>query len=355
MAAQSTEQSDDRSLSLALAMVLSSPAPLLLLDDACTVIAASASFCRAFALQPGDVVGANLFALGAGEWGSAQLRSLMRTTLSGDAQIDSYEMDLERPGQPGRCLVLNVRQLDYGHPDTVRLLMSVADVTDLRKSDKRAQQLLHDNELLIQEVRHRIANSLQIIASVLMQSARQTQSAETRIHLRDAHQRVMSVAELQQQLAASTLGTVHLRAYLTRLCETITASMIFKPETLSISVEGDDAVVEASVSVSLGLVVTELVINALKHAFPEGRGGKIIVDYRARAEDWTLSVCDDGVGMPVKTPAMAGLGTTIVQALVKQLGAEIEVTDRAPGVLVTITHRGAMATVPRELAHEPAV
>lgn len=82
----------------------------------------------------------------------------------------------------------------------------------------------------------------------------------------------------------------------------------------------------------MGLVVPELVINALKHAFPGGRPGHVLVGYAAKGADWTLSVSDDGVGMAEGAErARAGLGTRIVQALAKQLGADIAVEDAAPG------------------------
>jgi two-component sensor histidine kinase len=85
--------------------------------------------------------------------------------------------------------------------------------------------------------------------------------------------------------------------------------------------------------------VTELVINALKHAFPDGRGGRIVVGYKVDGPNWTLSVSDDGVGMPTgAVRAKAGLGTSIVQALAKQLGAEVSVTDAKPGTSVCVCH-----------------
>src|SRR5436190_3608872 len=236
MTAHIMQTTEDPGLSLALAMVVSSTAPLLLLDGALSVIAASASFCRAFEIEPATVTGRSLFRQGAGEWDVPQLRSLMNATASGDAEIEAYEMDLGRPGREARRLVINVQKLAYGHDDRVRLLMAVADVTDARRDERASQELRRKNEVLIQEVRHRVANSLQIIASVLMQNARRTQSAETRVHLRDAHNRVLSIADLQQQLAASTLGTVELRAYLTKLCDTIGASMIADPAKLSLDV-----------------------------------------------------------------------------------------------------------------------
>ncbi len=97
--------------------------------------------------------------------------------------------------------------------------------------------------------------------------------------------------------------------------------MIQDREHLLLEVAADDSVIAADTSVSLGLIVTELVINALKHAFPDNRGGRILVDYRSHGSNWTLSVSDDGVGM-LEDPGNArpGLGTSIVEALTKQLG-----------------------------------
>ena len=87
---------------------------------------------------------------------------------------------------------------------------------------------------------------------------------------------------------------------------------------------------------SLGLIVTELVINALKHAFPDDRPGKIVIDYSFHGPNWNLSVYDDGVGMP--TVARKGLGTSIVQALARQLSASVETSPQHPGAQVSIQH-----------------
>jgi two-component sensor histidine kinase len=206
---------------------------------------------------------------------------------------------------------------------------------------------MRQKELLLEEMQHRIANSLQIIASVMMLNARRTSSEETRSQLRDAHQRVMSIADLQQQLAQSSESDVDLRAYLTRLCETISASMVDDPARLSIKVEAPDIRVPTEVSVSLGLIVTELVINALKHAFPGQAGGSILVSYVAEGSAWTLSVRDTGVGMPKDgIKIMAGLGTSIVQALARQLGATVELTEETPGTRVSIVRAKASTTGP---------
>ena len=236
-----------------------------------------------------------------------------------------------------RRLVLNAQRLDYGNAHGVRLLLSVEDVTEARANARQKDDLIRDKAILVQEVQHRVANSLQIIASVLMQGVRKVGSDESREHLRDAHQRIMSVAAVQRQLAGSDLGDVELRGYFTDLCRSIGDSMIRDHEQIVLTVTVDDSIASSSKSVSLGLVVTELVINALKHAFPNDRNGRVDVDYRAHGDGWTLMVRDDGVGLPHDPKeTKPGLGTGIIQALAGQLGAVVDIADAKPGLRVSI-------------------
>jgi two-component system, sensor histidine kinase PdtaS len=331
--------SPEIAVNLGLALVATSAAPLLLLDGNLIVIAASKSFCRVFQIDPATVPGNRLENIGAGEWNVPQLSSLLNATASGYAEIEGYELDLLREGEPARRLILNAQKLEYAEEGDIRLVLSVADVTDARIADKLKESLLREKDLLLRELHHRVANSLQIIASVLMQSAKKVQSEESRIHLVDAHQRVMSVASLQKQLAASNLGDVELRPYFAALCESISSSMIHDREKVSLSVNTDNSITTADTSICLGLIITELVINALKHAFPDGHDGSIQVDYRTRGADWTLSVGDDGVGFSSHPDdTKPGLGTSIVQALAKQLDAEVDVASKNSGTKVSIVH-----------------
>ncbi len=332
--------------SLALAVVMSSDAPTLLLDGDLDVVAGSASFSRAFQIASKTLIGKSVFALGAGEWDVPQLRSLLRLTVMGDAGVDAYEMNLRRPGLPTRRLVITARVLDYADPTRVRVLMAATDVTEARLAAKMKDDLLREKAVLHHELQHRVANSLQIIASVLMQSAKRAALPEdAKGFLVDAHSRVMSVAALQRQFAESRVGEVELHAYFTELCSSIGASMIHDQDKLSLRVEADNGSANADVSVSLGLIVTELVINALKHAFPDGRGGHIIVGYQSSPPDWVVTVADDGVGMPKgAAPAKAGLGTSIVQALANQVEATVEVSDTDPGTKVSIVHEAKART-----------
>lgn len=329
----------DTASALGTALIASSRAPLLLLADDLTIIAASGSFCSAFGIEPATVNGTKLADLGAGEWNVPQLDSLLRATFAGAAAIDAYEMDLVREGKDTACLVLNAHKLDYGDAAKARIVLAVTDTTSARLAAKLKDELVQRNQILLHELQHRVANSLQIIASVLMQSARRVQSDETRTHLHDAHQRVMSIATLQKQLAMKSTDKVELSKYLKDLCASIGASMIDDQDRISLVSTVDDAVTDANVSVSLGLIVTELVINALKHAFPgRNQKGEIRVDYLTKGKGWTLTVGDDGNGMATEADAKPGLGTGIVEALAKQLDATIQVADQRPGTKVSVIH-----------------
>jgi two-component sensor histidine kinase len=342
--APSTTAPADFALSLALAVISSSDTPLVLLDSDMVVVMASRSFCRTFRIDPVTAAGQPLTALGKGEWNIPQLTSLLTATASGFANVDAYEMDINLPGKQTRHLVLNAHKIDYDDAHGVRLMLSVADVTEARHDARLKDELIRDKAILLDEIQHRVANSLQIIASVLLQSARKVSSVETRDHLKSAHGRVMSVAAVQRQLSTSGLEDVELRPYFTQLCQSLGASMISDADQLSIKVSVDESVVRPEVSVSLGLIVTELVINALKHAFPNHRHGEITVGYRADGQNWTLEVSDNGVGMP-KSPhsAKAGLGTSLVESLAKQRHAQVQVADAHPGTIVLVVHTQAAA------------
>ena len=323
-------------------MVTASSGSLLLLDSDLVVIAVSDKFNRAFNVLRRDVVGKSVFDLGGGEWNLPRFRSLLAAVING-TKTQPYELFFKPPGEgEPKCLEVNAQKIDYDVPGVVRLLVAIKDLTDRRSVKVQTDKLIADKALLNRELQHRVANSLQIIASVLMQSAGRVSSEEARSHLHQAHNRVLSVAEVQRQLSSTGAEKVCLRSYFTQLCASIAASMIEDPNRLTIRVEVDDSEVTSDTSISLGLVVTELVINALKHGFPNGRSGKIMVDYAGNGDDvgWMLEVADNGVGMPSggEPPATPGLGTSIIEALARQQFAQLTIASGHPGTIVSIRH-----------------
>ncbi len=132
---------------------------------------------------------------------------------------------------------LNARQVFYQGGADTSILLGIEDVTDRRTLEKEKDALLQQKEVLLQELEHRVANSLHIIASIILMKARTVKSEETRQHLQDAHQRVMSVATVQKQLHASGAGgPIQVGPYLSKLCETLATSMIGDNRPISLKV-----------------------------------------------------------------------------------------------------------------------
>ena len=320
---------------------------LVVLDRDLRVVSASRSFYRTFAIESRNTIGRMFYELGDGQWDIPALRKLLEEVIPGHRTIEAYEVEHDFPTIGRRIMLLNARRVfDEADPDST-LLLAIEDVTQRREAEHEKDELLRQKEVLLEEMQHRVANSLQIIASILLLKARTVQSEETRLHLRDAHERVMSLATVQQQLRASRLGDrIEVGPYLSKLCGSLATSMIGDRRPLALTVEAGAGTAESSAAVSIGLIITELVINALKHAFPPGRQGEILVRYEAREADWRLSVSDNGIGrQDLYERAHPGLGTSIVEALARQLYARVELSSGPQGTIVAIV-REARNTAP---------
>jgi two-component sensor histidine kinase len=316
--------------------------PVLVLDKDLRVIAASRSFYSAFKVGPEDTKGKLLYALGDGQWDIPKLRVLLEKVIPEQGVMEGYEVEHEFPELGTRTMCLNARQVFYEGGAGTTILLGMEDVTERRILEREKDELLRQKDTLLEELQHRIANSLQIIASIILMKARAVQSEETRFHLEDAHKRVLSIAAVQKQLHASaTTGVIEIAPYLSKLCESLADSMIGGNRPVSLKVIGEGGRATSRQAESLGLIVTELVMNALKHAFHDDKTeGQIIVAYDMIGTNWKLSVSDTGIGKPDGGFAQgkSGLGTGIVKALAHQLDAQVETLAGPGGTTVSITH-----------------
>ncbi len=323
--------------------------PVLVLDKDLRVIAASRSFYSAFKVSPEDTQCRLLYALGDGQWDIPKLRVLLEKIIPEKGVMEGYEVEHEFPGIGPRTICLNARQVFYEGGAGTTILLGMEDITERRILEREKDELLRQKDTLLEELQHRIANSLQIIASIILMKARAVQSEETRFHLEDAHKRVLSIAAVQKQLhAAAATGAIEIVPYFTQLCESLATSMIGGSRPISLKVVGEGGCTTSRQAESLGLIVTELVMNALKHAFPDEKTkGQITVAYDMVGTNWKLSISDNGIGKPPGGFAQpkSGLGTGIIKALSHQLDAQVETLSGPGGTTVSITH----ATFPTKI------
>lgn len=312
--------------------------PLIVLDEELRVIVASRSFYKKFDLTHDSTAGKMFYDLGNGQWNIQALRTLLEQVIPEHTTVEGYEIEHDFPFLGRRSMLVNAREIKYEN-GRKKMLLSILDITHQRELTAEREKLLVQKDLLLKEMRHRIANSLQLIASILLLKAEVVESKESRAHLEDAHERIMSIATVQQQLDPGGHGEqIVVAVYLDALCKSLSRSMIGGRKPITIVVHAGAGSALSDTAVSFGLVTTELVINSLKHAFPGGRNGKIVVSYNAVDSAWMLSVSDNGVGQTDNQGDRQGLGTSIIGALANQLNAAVTTKSSLEGTTVTLSH-----------------
>jgi two-component sensor histidine kinase len=184
---------------------------------------------------------------------------------------------------------------------------------------------LKERELLFRELQHRVTNDFTIVNSLLDLQRRRSNAPETRDALEQAMGRVRSIARIHRHIyALPEGGAVDIRRYLNDLCEALRDATL-PPAGIRLSCDCEKVDLNREVALSIGLVTNELVTNAVKHAFPDGRDGTIEVRFARTAQGWRLSVIDDGIGI-AQIERKYGLGTGLIESFVSQAGGALTVT-----------------------------
>jgi two-component sensor histidine kinase len=191
-------------------------------------------------------------------------------------------------------------------------------------------------EILAREADHRIKNSLQLVASLLTLQRARLRDPQAVAALDEAIARVMAVAESHRALQQSAdLRTISLEAMLTDLCEHVGQLS----DTIAVGCSCENGIeLDAERAIPLGLIVSELVTNAFRHAYPDGKRGMVRLRAITTGESVEITIADDGVGMAEADSVKDGsLGVTIVNSLVRQIGAELSVrSGQGQGTVVTL-------------------
>lgn len=195
-------------------------------------------------------------------------------------------------------------------------------------------EAIAQQELLTKEIHHRVKNNLQIVASLLNLQAGRIRQPEARAEFQSARDRVRALATLHRHLYAfGELNTINMRPFLQELCEQLFQAMGERAgERLALEIEAPALQISSDQAVPLSLIVMEAVSNAVKYAFPGGRRGHVRVQLVAAEETVTLTVEDDGVGIPkglAETEAgpRDGIGLQLIRGFARQLGATLLVEE----------------------------
>ncbi len=222
-------------------------------------------------------------------------------------------------------------------------LFGASAQSDLRAENARLRLRLKECEevasryaTMLREGDHRIKNSLQIVSGLMHLQARREESASASIALRSAAGRVQSIARIHDALQAGHgEDTVDVGRVLETMCQGLQA-MAGDPQAVDVVVHVEPIRAPVSIAQPVVLAVNELVVNALRHAFPDGRTGTVMVSVTRVRDDLCVVVADDGVGLPETYAEGRGYGMTLVRAMAAQVGGTLLVENK-DGARFTLT------------------
>jgi two-component sensor histidine kinase len=232
----------------------------------------------------------------------------------------------------------------------VRLKVSSADLE--QRVNERTSELsatLNEREVLLQEIHHRVKNNLQVISSLMNLQLRSIKDPPTREALQEAQSRVKAISLIHEMLYQSKdYANVPFSEYARKLAANVFDVLGVAPGCVSLELAINEAALAVNKAIPCGLILNELITNALKHGFPNGRRGTVRVALGKMGEGkLQLSVTDDGVGIPagLDIRQTKSLGMHLVHTLAEQLGAEVEIA-REQGTSVRFTFAGETAVEP---------
>ena len=222
-----------------------------------------------------------------------------------------------------------------------------AMVTDMKERqfdallevEEKIRASLKEKEVLLKEIHHRVKNNLQIVSSLLYMQASRTEHPGAVSALKESRARIKSMALIHERLYQSpNLASVDMGDYTRNLVSDLRHFYRTEESSIDLTVKIDDILLGITEAIPCGLIINELVSNALKHAFPEGGEGEIMIQMQKRDTNRiVLTVSDSGIGIPenIEPRNSPSLGLTLIYSLVEQLEGTIEL-DRRGGTTFTI-------------------
>lgn len=207
------------------------------------------------------------------------------------------------------------------------LVGTAQDITEKKKLEDELIRKNHENELLLKEIHHRVKNNLQVISSFLNLQFNRFDDKLVQEALDKSKSRINSMALIHTKLFQSgNLASINFGEYVNQLAASITISYSID-KNIKCLVKESQVIFDIDLSISLGLIITELLTNAYKHAFKGRSEGEIYVEIKSKADKYELIVADNGTGITNDPKNSQSLGLEIVEALTEQINGTINVTS----------------------------
>ncbi|MGH6793830.1 MAG: sensor histidine kinase [Methylocella sp.] len=307
---------------------------ILVLDPDLTIRFANRSFCGMFAVGQEQTIGWKLYEIANGVWDLSTLRALLDTVTSRRRTIEAFEVDLVFPTIGRRVMLLNARKIFHPGNGIQQILLAIDDITE-RVRLEREHAAAHERIAgLLQELTHRVKNNLQLIASMVILEARSLESAEGRAALERVSHRITALGQLYSKLGQNTFEAVDAATYLNELCRDLIGSLYMDGDApIMLKTDIESELLPTELAIPIGLVVNELVTNAVKYGFPGEAEGTVMVTLKRSPGELRLTIADDGQGLDLLR-ADSGFGGRLVNKFAEQLGGQVERESDGQGTTV---------------------
>ncbi|MDY6920985.1 MAG: PAS domain S-box protein [Pseudomonadota bacterium] len=313
--------------------VEAAPNGMLLTDVHGTIVMANTMATRQFGYPREQLVGANISLLipERNRQHHPQLhQAYMQKPIS---RAMGAGRDLNARHRDGREFPVEIGLNPITTQDGLMILASVVDITERKKQEQKLKASLEEKEVMLSEIHHRVKNNLQIIDSLLGMQLDNLTDDRARTLIEESRNRVRSMAIIHQTLYQSRdLSEVDMAGVVNSIVNHLAHSFGVPSQTaVQVKVETDELLLPLETSIPLGLVLNELVANALEHAFPAGHSGEILVQLQQCPDGkLALTVADDGIGLPHDFHRDDSLGLRLVEALSDQLEADLSINHSNP-------------------------
>jgi PAS domain S-box-containing protein len=250
-------------------------------------------------------------------------------------------MQLTYKRRNGERFLGELSSVFYGEQKGRRSISIIRDITERKRVEEQVSNALHEKEVLLKEIHHRVKNNLQVISSLLRLQSSGINDPTVRELFGDSQRRVRAMALIHEQLyQSSNLAKINMRDYIASLVDYLRKSY---PQTISdfeTHINAENIILEMDQAMPLGLLINELVSNSLKYAFPAGieqQKGQIWINAKHEDGGLTLIVGDNGVGLPddFDIKHTTSMGLQLVDSFVAQLHGQLTI-QRKPGTVFTI-------------------
>lgn len=318
------------------AIIDNSSTHLVYLDPEFNFVAVNQQYAQTCQRTPDELIGKNHFYF----FPHPENEAIFRLARDTGQSVSFHDKPFEFPDQPGRGTTywdwtLTPILAEDGH--AAGLVFSLVETTERVRSEEQIVKLLHEKETLLREIHHRVKNNMFTITSLLELQILAVKEEAAKLALQDAAGRIRSLGILYNRLyRTNDIGSLSLREYLPSLIDAI-VDIFPNRKAVKVNLQVEDIPLKVDLLTTLGIILNELVTNAMKYAFLGRERGTLTISAAREAESIAITIADDGVGLPetITFANSTGLGMQIVGILARQLKADIT-TEHGAGTCYRI-------------------